>query len=91
MSTTDISEVGVTLIDSNKPELGIVLKYEGTTLCNDTAYYSLILQLNCEVDRLTPSYKLDTSSLNTPCSPKVIMNTKEACPIIALNALYFFF
>ena len=91
MSSTSISDVAVSLIDSDTPDTGIYLEYSGTVLCNTTAYYSLTIQLECDEDATTATYALDTSSLTYPCSPIVVMSTDAACPVVSLNALYYFF
>jgi hypothetical protein len=41
MSTTSISDVAVSLIDTSDPDLGLTLVFSGTVLCNSTSYYSL--------------------------------------------------
>mmetsp|Transcript_12762 Transcript_12762/g.12653 ORF Transcript_12762/g.12653 Transcript_12762/m.12653 type:complete len:85 (+) Transcript_12762:396-650(+) len=50
-----------------------------------------MVQLNCDATVLMPTYALDTSSITHPCTPKVIMTSKEACPAITLHALWTFF
>lgn len=42
MSSDSLHDVNVSLIDTNKPDLGLRLLYEGNT-CNATHKYSLLL------------------------------------------------
>ncbi len=48
MSSQSLSDVVVALIDTENPELGLTLKFNGGNKCNSTSYYELLLQLNCD-------------------------------------------
>lgn len=91
MSRTLESNTGVPgelkLINENAPEMGVIMTYEGGNMCNMTHHYSLTVQINCNSNIDVTTYALDKQSLNTPCDPKVIMNTPVACPIISTGAL----
>ena len=63
MSSDALSDVGVNLIDVNKPELGLRLNFTGGNMCNATHKYSLIVQLNCEENAAGISYEMDTASI----------------------------
>ncbi|CDW71763.1 UNKNOWN [Stylonychia lemnae] len=91
MSSGSLSDVGVSLIDNDKPDLGLRLNFTGGNMCNDTAKFQLLLQLNCDDYAQGTSYSLDTSSLSSPCTPRVIMTSKEACPKLSLGSLWHFF
>jgi hypothetical protein len=39
LSSQALSEVGVSLIDEEQPQLGLKLAFKGGNRCNDTAYY----------------------------------------------------
>ena len=91
LSSGSIHDVVVSLIDPDKGELGMKLLYKGGNYCNDTHPFSLLVQLNCDKYATVTTYDLDTSSIVYPCSPRVIMSSKEACPVFALHTLWKFF
>lgn len=91
MSSDSLHDVTVDLIDTSKPELGLKLLYEGGNNCNETHKFSLLLQLNCNENLDEASYEIDSSSIATPCSPRVILSSKYACPVLALHNLWRFF
>ena len=77
----------LSLISEDNPDLGLVMTYEGGNLCNETAHYQLIVQINCNPNLDTTTYKLDEASLATPCDPRVIMNSPHACPVAQTGPL----
>lgn len=91
MSSSSLSEIGVTLIDNENPESGLMLEFTGGDSCNETNNYALTVQLNCDQYAKKTTYELDTSSLMNPCTPKVILTSKEACPVLSLGTLWHFF
>jgi len=91
MSSTSLSDVGVSLIDDDMPELGLRLNFTGGNKCDDTHSFQLMVQLNCDEYATSTTYNLDTSSLKDPCTPLVIMSSKEACPKLTLGSLWTFF
>ena len=92
LTDTKISNIGVKLIDEEYPELGLILDlYSGSHLCNATDYFTLQLQLNCDQYSNKPSFTLDTAGSTLPCSPRIIMDTSEACPVLSLGTLWHFF
>jgi hypothetical protein len=91
MSSDSLHDVGVSLIDDNKAELGLRLNFTGGNMCNETHKFSLIVQLNCEEYAPKSSYEIDAASIQTPCSPRVILSSKDACPILSLHSLWHFF
>ena len=86
-----MSDVVVGLIDNEQPDLGLTLMFTGGNLCNDTSKFEFTLQLNCDYYATKTSYNLDTTSLANPCSPRVILSSKEACPKLTLGTLWTFF
>lgn len=46
--------------------------------------------MNCDYEASTPNYAFDANSVQTPCSPRVILTTKEACPVMSLFTLWYF-
>jgi hypothetical protein len=90
-SSQSLSDVGVFLIDEERPDLGLKLKYRGGNQCNATSEYIFELQLNCDPYSTKLHYELELASLKYPCSPRVIMTTKEACPVLSLGTLWHFF
>jgi hypothetical protein len=92
ISSKSLSEVGVNFIDSSRPDLGLKLNFTGGNMCNKTDKYVLEVQLNCDLNAGSRvSYELDTTSIKNPCSPKVIMSTSYACPVLSLGTLWHFF
>lgn len=92
MSSQSLSDVAVNLIDTENPELGLTLKFTGGNKCNATAYYALLVQLNCDAYATQTSVQLDLDSIATSeCSPRVIMSSQSACPVLALGTLWQFF
>jgi hypothetical protein len=91
MSSQSLSDVTVSLIDSDNPELGLRLNFTGGNMCDNEHKYQLMLQLNCDEYASSTTYSLDTSSLSDPCTPTVIMQSKEACPKLTLGSLWTFF
>jgi len=71
------------------PELGLKITYSQGNICNEETgeKYSLELQLNCNPNLKQVTYAIDEESLATPCSPKIIMNTPDACPVIQTGPL----
>ena len=67
--------------------MGVKMLYEGGNLCNETAHFSLTVQLNCNPNLDATTYYLDSESILTPCDSKVIMNSPYACPVVATGAL----
>ena len=41
MTTTNLKDVGVALIDDNNPDLGLRLTFTGGNMCNATNFYTL--------------------------------------------------
>lgn len=91
LSSASISDIGVSLIDPDEPDLGLVLTFKGGNQCNATSDYQLVLQLNCDEYASTTTYNLDPASIATPCTPRVIMNSPVACPVLSLGTLWTFF
>lgn len=56
-------------------------------MCNDTAHFQLIVQINCNPNIEKTTYALDKESLKTPCDPKVIMNSPHGCPVLTTGPL----
>ena len=48
MSSASLGDVLVTMIDSDYPELGLILNFTGGNTCNATSSFNLIVQLNCD-------------------------------------------
>jgi hypothetical protein len=90
ISTSSLTEVGVSLIDKTKQDMGINLLFGGGSVCtyNSTKKFSLQVQLQCDDKAKETTYAIDTSNLNDPCSPKVIMVSKNACPVFSLHTLW---
>lgn len=74
-----------------EPNKGLVLNFYGPNYCNETAKYNLNVQLNCDKYAPKTSYSLDIDSLSDPCTKRVIINSKEACPKLSLGNLWQFF
>lgn len=91
LSSATLSEVTVSLIDEEVPDLGLKLLYKGGNRCNATNFYQLEVQLNCDEYASKVSYVLDTSSVKDPCSPRVILTSAESCPKLTLGTLWTFF
>ena len=91
LSSDSVSKAQVALADAKKPDKGVTITYHGGNLCNATDKYSLTIELLCDSTLATPSYEVDTSSIVYPCSPKIIMQAKDACPIAELHTLWKFF
>ena len=84
----DIPKPGqMKLISEESPELGVMMMYEGGNMCNETHHFSLVVQVNCNPNIETTTYALDRESLNTPCDPKVIMNSPHGCPVLSTGPL----
>ena len=77
----------LSLISENNPGLGVIMSYEGGNMCNDESHFSLIVQINCNPNLDKTTFGLDAASLNTPCDPKVIMNSPHACPVLSSGPL----
>lgn len=77
----------LSLISLTQPNLGVVMSYEGGNMCNETSKYSLQVQLNCNPNLEKTTYALDKDSLNSPCDPRVIMNSPHACPVLTTGPL----
>jgi len=75
------------LISEQSPELGVQMMYEGGNMCNETAKYQLIVQVNCNANIEHTTYAFDKESLKTPCDPKVIMNSPHGCPVLSTGPL----
>mmetsp|Transcript_34603 Transcript_34603/g.25769 ORF Transcript_34603/g.25769 Transcript_34603/m.25769 type:complete len:275 (+) Transcript_34603:371-1195(+) len=71
--------------------MGLVLNYTSTSICTGSRKYVLDIQLNCDEDEDVPRYSVDTATLSDPCYTRVIMNTKEACPVLSYPSLQTFF
>lgn len=92
MSSNNLQDVGVSLIDDSTPEKGLILDYKGTEKCQGNQTYGLQLRLECDNDMKKTQYELDRSSIETnDCSPRIILKTKEACPALSLGTLWHFF
>ena len=63
MSGYDLDQVDVTLIDADKPDLGVQLQYEGGNFCAENNKFSLLVQLNCNENKQDTSYELDMESI----------------------------
>jgi len=63
------------------------MSYEGGNKCNETAKFSLQVQINCNPNLSKTTYALDKESLKSPCDPKVIMNSPHACPVMSTGPL----
>jgi hypothetical protein len=48
LSSGSLTDVVVSMIDENKPDLGLKLLYSGGNMCNETNKFGLLLQLNCD-------------------------------------------
>ena len=59
MSSDDLSQVGVSLIDTENPEAGLLLEFTGGNSCNDTSKFVLTVQLNCDSYAKELSYEID--------------------------------
>jgi len=51
------------LISEQSPELGVMMMYEGGNLCNETANFQLIVQVNCNPNIEHTTYAFDKQSL----------------------------
>lgn len=95
MSSPEISEVTVDLLDDEEPSKGVVLTYDGGDRCNETTDYSLELQMVCDELAIEPIYEIlnpHLSSLSEECEPKtIVFRTAEACPKFSLGTLWLFF
>ncbi len=49
------------------------------------------MELRCEKDAVVAKYALDQSSITDPCTKRVILTSKEACPKMTLGTLWHFF
>ena len=63
------------------------MMYEGGNMCNETANFQLIVQVNCNPNIEHTTYAFDKQSLQTPCDPKVIMNSPHGCPVLTTGPL----
>lgn len=91
MSTKSISDIDVQLIQRRVPELGLTLRLKDGNKCNETSDYGLILQLNCDQYATRSTYSLDTASITeSPCVPRIIFNSYEACPKYSMGTLWRF-
>lgn len=63
------------------------MSYEGGNMCNETSKYSLQVQINCNANLQKTTYALDKDSLNSPCDPRIIMNSPHACPVFTAGPL----
>ena len=81
----------MSLLDEARPDNGVQLVYSGGNYCNETDYYTLTIQINCDEDATTPTYELDTDSLTYPCSPVIVMTASAGCSVGSLKALGEFF
>ena len=77
----------MSLISESNPGLGVVMNYEGGNMCNEESHFSLQVQINCNPNLEKTTYALDKASLQTPCDPRVIMNSPHACPVATAGAL----
>lgn len=77
----------LSLISQTNPGLGVIMNYEGGNMCNETSHYSLVVQINCNPNLEQTTYGLDKESLNSPCDPRVIMNSPHACPVMSAGPL----
>ena len=51
-----------------------------------------MVQLNCDQYATQTSYQLDLSSIAaSECSPRVILTSPAACPVLTLGTLWYFF
>ena len=65
------------------------LKLDGGNACTIDKDYSLSIQINCDAGASRLSYSLDeTSIVDDECSPVIIMNAPEGCPIFSMPALW---
>lgn len=80
LSSSSLNNPVSTFISEDSPKLGMNLIYTGGDMCNDTAYYTLTLQLNCDEYLDKSTYTLDSQTILYPCSPKVVFQTPESCP-----------
>lgn len=60
-----------------------------SSVCNTVSnqYYGLEIELKCNTFLAAPVYTIDIDSLQNPCSTRVIMSTKHACPVTESNSL----
>ena len=77
----------LSLISEANPGLGVLMTYEGGNMCNETSHFSLVVQINCNPNLDKTTFGLDKESLNSPCDPKVIMNSPHACPVLSSGPL----
>merc|ERR1712210_248193 len=56
-------------------------------MCDETTKYSLQVQINCNENLEKTTFALDKESLKNKCSPRVIVNSPHACPVLSLGPL----
>ena len=56
LSNDAIAQVGVSLIDSANPALGLRLNFATGNQCNDTSKYNMQIQMNCDEYAVQSSY-----------------------------------
>lgn len=62
---------------------------DGGNACSVDKDYSLSIQINCNAGASRLTYSLDeTSIVDDECSPKIIMNAPESCPVFSMPALW---
>lgn len=77
----------LSLISKTSPDMGVIMTYEGGNMCNDVDHYSLTVQINCNPNIEKTTYHLDKASIANVCTPKIIMNSPHACPVLTTGAL----
>lgn len=77
----------LSLISKDNPKLGVIMNYDGGNMCDETTKYSLQVQINCNENLEKTTFALDKESLKNKCSPRVIVNSPHACPVLSLGPL----
>ncbi len=85
-----MDEQTVSLLNAEFPDMGVAVNYIDGNWCNDTAQYTLTIQINCDYDATEVEYELDSASLGDTCNPVIIMFAAEGCPVFSMHALYTF-
>ena len=78
-------------IDEGNHTAGIVLKYPQGDAClhSTTENYQLSIAVVWDNERQSDiKIEVDTKSLTTPCTPKIIVYSNKGCAILKINPLF---
>lgn len=91
LTGNSLSNVKKEYYDKSNHTAGIVLTYSPGAKCahSDAEFYQLSVAVVCDQDKeISEEVKIDTQSLITPCTPRVLVYSSKGCPTLEINPLF---